>query len=105
MSDAIAAAPAPVPLDARTLLARVNQRLVLLRTWLSHDHGDAPYWWARRTTASWVQTERQSLRWVANLLHVERAAARGRIHSRAFETLDDQAAWLAKTAEVLWPCD
>jgi len=104
MSEALAqATPEPAPLDTRTLLTRINQRLALLRTWLSHDHGDAPYWWARRTTASRLQTERLALRRVANLLHVERAAARRRIHGRQFETLDAQAAWLAEAAEWLWP--
>ena len=48
--------PAPAPLDIKTLLARVNQRIALLRAWISHDHGDEPYWWARRTLADdWYQ--------------------------------------------------
>jgi hypothetical protein len=93
MDSALAAAPQP--LDIKTLLARIDQRLTLLRTWISHDHGDEPYWWARHTTAAYAQSERAVLRQVANLLHVERATARGRIHGTRFATLDDQRAWLA----------
>lgn len=85
----------PTPaLDIKTLLARVNQRIALLRTWLSHRHDDEPYWWARRTTAPRAQSERDVLRRVANLLHVERAASRRRIHGTRFASLDEQHAWL-----------
>ena len=83
-------------LDVGTLLARVNARLALLRAWLSHDHHDEPYWWARRTTASRAQSERHALRSLANLLHVDRATAHGRIHDTQFATLDAQRAWLAR---------
>lgn len=93
MTDSLAT-PAPL-LDTRTILARLNQRIALLRGWLSHDHGDEPYWWARRTTAPKCQHERHLLRPLANLLHVERATSRGRLHGRQFETLDAQRAWLA----------
>lgn len=93
------AAPAPAPLDIKTLLARINQRLALLRTWLSHDHADEPYWWARRMPASRAQHERGLLRQVANLLHVERATIRGRLHGTRFATLDAQRAWLAGYTE------
>lgn len=92
MTEALATAPA---LDPKTFLARINQRLALLRSWLSHDHRDEPYWWARRTTAQCTQRERLSLRHVANLLHVERATRRGKIHGTRFATLDEQRAWLA----------
>jgi hypothetical protein len=93
VADAI---PVPSPaLDTKTLLARVDHRLALLRGWLSHHHGDEPYWWARRMTAPDAQRERHALRGVANLLHVERATRRGRIHGTRFPTLDDQRAWLA----------
>lgn len=90
-------------LDPKTLLAHVNARLAMLRGWLSHDHRDEPYWWARRTTAPRVQVERLALRWIANLLHVERAAARGRIHGTRFATLDEQRAWLVEHADRRWP--
>jgi len=86
--------PAPAPLDIKTLLARVNQRIALLRAWISHDHGDEPYWWARRTTASAAQAERQAHRLVADLIHVERATSRGRVHGTRFATLEEQRAWL-----------
>ena len=73
MAEALAPVVAPTPLDARTLLRRIDQRLALLRTWLSHDHGDEPYWWARKTTAPQAQYERWTLRQVANLIHVRGA--------------------------------
>ena len=82
-------------------LARLDHRLALLRTWLSHDHGDEPFWWARRTTAPAAQRERLSLQRYAHLIHVERAASRGRIHCAAFETLDGERAWLAKHAAAI----
>jgi len=91
-----ALAPAPQPLDIKTLLARVDRRIALLRSWISHDHRDEPYWWARRTTAARAQSERALLRIVANLLHVERATQRGRIHGTRFATLDEQRGWLAE---------
>jgi hypothetical protein len=47
-------------------------------------------------TASEAQAERAVLREVANLLHVERATSRGRIHGTRFATLDDQRTWLAR---------
>lgn len=82
--------------DTVTLLARVNRRIALLREWLSHDHGDQPYWWARQCTASVAQRERAALRCVAHLLHVERAHARGRIHCQRLPDLESQRAWLAE---------
>ena len=94
-----ALAPTTSPLDIKTLLARINQRITLLRTWLSHDHGDEPYWWARRTTAPRAQHERDVLRQVANLLHVERATSRGRVHGTRFATIDAQRTWLAQHAD------
>lgn len=98
-TDSSAPAPAPVPaLDAKTLLDRVNQRLSLLRDWISHDHRDEPWWWARRSTAPQAQSERVALRQLANLLHIERATSRGRIHGTRFATLDEQHAWLAERA-------
>lgn len=97
--------PSPTPtsaLDAKMLLARVDHRLTLLRTWLSHDHGDEPYWWARRLTAPQAQRERHVLRELANLLHVERATRRGRIHGTRFATLDDQRTWLQASEQLYW---
>jgi len=92
MDNAIASASPSLGLA--TLVARINARLALLRTWLSHDHHDEPYWWARRMTASRAQSERHVLRRLANLLHVERANGRGRIHGTWFATLDEQRTWL-----------
>ena len=97
MDNATAPAPVPEPIDQlRASLARINHRLALLRGWLSHDHGDEPFWWARRTTAPAAQRERLALQRHAHLMHVERATAHGRIHCAAFETLEAQRAWLAK---------
>jgi len=81
-------------LDAKTLLARINPRIAQLRRWIGHDHGDQPFWNGLNIAAFDAQRERAYLRIVANLLHVERAHARGRIHGK-FQTLDEQAAWLA----------
>ena len=87
-----AVATAPTTLDLETLFTRINTRIALLRGWISHDLGDEPYWWARRTRAGLAQYERGVLRAIANLLHVERATRRGRIHGTRFATLDDQRA-------------
>ena len=92
-------------LDAKTLLARINQRIAMLRGWISHDHHDEPYWWARNTTAPTAQQERERLRGFANLLHVERATSRGRLHGTRFNTLDEQRAWLAGYEGWTLPCD
>ena len=100
------AAATQVPaLDVKTLLARINARICLLRTWLSHDHHDEPYWWARKAAAPATQRERNELRWYANLLHVERATSRGRIHGTQFKTIEEQQTWLAKFLDYRLPCD
>ena len=100
------AAETPVPaLDAKTLLARINERLALQRTWLSHDHLDEPFWWARDTTAPKLQRERLQWRFYAHLLHVERAHARGRLHCAQLATLDEQAKWLAGYERYELPCN
>lgn len=99
--DNALALPVSPSLDIKTLLARVNHRLALLRTWLSHAHTDEPYWWARRITVSGAQSERRHLRFIATLLHVERATKRGRIHGTYFETIDKQRAWL-HSCEAEW---
>ncbi len=91
-TESVPAAPA---LDSKTLLARVNQRITLLRSWLSHDHSDEPYWWARRSKAPRAQSERDVLRRLANLLHVERATQRGRLHGTQFANIEEQRAWVA----------
>jgi hypothetical protein len=90
-----AADTAPSPLDAKTLLKRIDRRIALLRGWISHDHRDEPTWWARQTTAAEAQRERAILRLVADLLHVERATQRGRIHGTRFATLEEQRTWIA----------
>lgn len=103
MTDAApVSAPAPI-LTTKLLLARVNHRLALLRGWLSHNHNDEPYWWARKLTVPAAQLERLRLRWFANLLHTERASQRGHLHGRAFTNVDEQRAWLAKIANEWWP--
>lgn len=94
-----AATSNPEP-DRRVLLARINARLALLREWLSHHHGDEPYWWARQTTPAAAQRERLFLRPTATQLHVERATSRGRIHGTWFASLDEQRAWLEKQSKV-----
>lgn len=105
VDNALAPSPAPAPsLSTKILLARVNHRLVLLRTWLSHDHDDEPYWWARKITVRAAQLERRKLRSLANLLHVERATRRGRIHGTWFATLDEQHAWI-QAHENEWNLD
>ena len=98
-----ALAPVTPSLDTKTLLTRINQRISLLRSWLSHDHRDEPYWWARRLTAARAQQEREPLRQLANLLHVERATLRGRRHGTRFASLDEQRAWLADQEHRAWP--
>jgi hypothetical protein len=84
----------PVSLDARSLLRRIDRRIVALRRAISHDHRDAAYWSAVGTTAAVAQSERAVLRMVANLLHVERATNRGRLHGTRFASLDEQRTWL-----------
>lgn len=99
MTDAlVSSVPA---LDTKTILARINERIVLLRTWLSHDHHDEPYWWARRMTAALAQRERHQLRPIANLLHVERATARHRRHGTQFDSVEAQRAWLETRSATL----
>ncbi len=90
-------------LDTKALLAHVNARLAMWRGWLAHDHHDAPYWWARGTTAPRLQAERLGLRRIAHLLHVERATARGVRHGTQFADLAAQREWLADHAGWRWP--
>jgi hypothetical protein len=87
-------APTIPPVTVKLLLARINARLALLRSWLSHDHRDEPFWWARRMTASAAQRERLALKPLANLFHIERATRRSRLHGTQFKSLDEQRAWL-----------
>jgi hypothetical protein len=94
-------APSPAPLDARTLLARIDRRIVELRRHLAHRHDDEAYWEPLDVDAPSAQQRRAYLRRVAHLLHVERAAARRRIHG-GFASLDDQATWLARWEH--WTC-
>jgi hypothetical protein len=102
MSDA---AKQPVPaLDTKTLLARINERIAMLRSWISHDHRDEPFWWARDTTPPRAQSDRQRWRFYAHLIHVERANARGRLHSTRFASLEEQASWLAQYERHDLPC-
>ena len=92
-----AAAPAP----SVDVLARLNARISLLRSWISHHHHDEPYWWARQTTAPRAQADRHRLRWYADLLHVERATRRKRIHGTHFESIEAQRAYVDQHASVL----
>jgi hypothetical protein len=90
------------PLDARSVLRRIDQRIVTLRRALGHDHRDHGYWNALGLTASAAQAERALLRWYANLLHVERATVHHRIHGTRFADLDAQRAWLAGMEHHRW---
>jgi len=98
MTSIVSTTSVSVPLDARSLLRRIDSRIVALRRAIRHAHGDEPYWLVLATTAPLAQGERAILRAVANLLHVERATARGRIHGTRFATLDEQREWLARMA-------
>lgn len=82
-------------LDARSLLRRIDAAQVRLRRALAHDHRDDAFWSAFGQTAPDAQRRRAGLRVLADVLHVERAARRGRLHGTRFPTLDAQAAWLA----------
>ena len=95
MSTEAEAAEIVAALDTKTLLARINARLRLLRIWRSHNHRV----WARKETAAKAQREREMLRQIANVLHVERATRHGRIHGRAFESLEAQKEWLESQAQ------
>lgn len=81
-------------LTVKSLLARIDLRIAELRRALGHRHDDEPWWQARGQLAREAQAARSVLRQVANLLHVERATARGRVRGR-FETIEAQRAWLA----------
>src|SRR5262245_57034807 len=84
----------PVSLDARTLLRRVDARIVALRRAIRHDHRDDAFFAAFGVPAPEAQCQRATLRMVADLLHVERATSRGRLHGKRFKDLDEQRAWL-----------
>ncbi|MEO8700500.1 MAG: hypothetical protein ABI867_10675 [Kofleriaceae bacterium] len=90
-----------VPLTARSLLARVDARIVAVRRAIRHDHRDDAYWSGFGITAREAQSQRAVLRRVANLLHVERANARGKLHG--FANLDEQRAWLERMADHRCP--
>lgn len=89
----------PIVLDVRSLLAWTNTRIHALKQWLHHRHDDAAFWAERGVLAGECQRERETLRQVANLLHVERATRRGRLHG--FASLAEQAAWLARMERVV----
>lgn len=87
------------------LLHRVNALLAGLRRALAHDHGDEVRWAAWGITAPEAQALRVRLRVYADVLHVERATARGRVHGGRvrggeprFPSLGAQRAWLAENA-------
>ena len=96
------ACTAPRPLDARSLLKRINPRIVRLRRAIRHDHRDTAFWEALGQTLKQLRSDREDLRFIANLLHVERATARGRIHGTRFATLDEQRDWLEGFVD--WTC-
>ena len=81
-------------LDVRSLLAWTNARIRVVKQLRRHRHDDAAWWAERGTDARATHRERETLRQVANLLHVERATSRGRLHG--FATLDEQREWLAR---------
>jgi hypothetical protein len=96
------------------LLKRVNTMIVRLRRALGHDHGDNAWWTASGFTAPEAQRWRRRLAGVADALHVERATARGRVHSTRFAGIEEQRRWLDENArwreraeefvgEVGWP--
>ena len=105
MTTLVSLAVSSVPLDARSLLQRIDARIRTLRRAISHDHGDEPYWQALATDAPSAQSERATLRAVANLLHVERATSRGRIHGTRFPTLEAQRErrWIQNDLAHEWP--
>ncbi len=80
------------------LLHRCNSLIIRLRRALHHDHGDQARWLTWRITAREAQALRARLRSAADCLHVERATARGRVHSARFTSLDEQRAWLERHA-------
>ncbi|MBA3503714.1 MAG: hypothetical protein H0T65_25350 [Deltaproteobacteria bacterium] len=89
-------------LDLRAQLRRVDARIVALRRALGHDHRDEPFWTAFGVSASAAQAQRAMLRKVADVLHVERATQRDRVHGGTrFATLDEQRAWLAADARYI----
>lgn len=88
-------------LTVTSVLSLTNLRLVDLRRALGHRHDDELWWQARGQRASEAQADRCALRQLANLLHVERASARGRIHG-AFATLEEQRAWLEAMGDRRW---
>jgi hypothetical protein len=99
VSEAIESIPVviPTPYTARSMLAHVNATIVTIKRMLHHRHDDAAWW--RETPWRSVPDAQRARRYgriVANLLHVERATQRGRIHGRRFATLEEQRAWLAK---------
>ncbi len=102
----ITAAPVSVPvsLDARSLLRRLDHRIVALRRAIRHDHRDETFWNTFGITAPRAQSQRAVLRAVANLLHIERATNRGRLHGSRFVTLEEQRAWLAAWESVRCVC-
>ncbi|MCE9576546.1 MAG: hypothetical protein K8W52_25580 [Deltaproteobacteria bacterium] len=95
-TDPILEWPTGPALDARALLARIDPMIARLRRALGHDHRDEAAWVARGMTVRDAQAMRARLRVVANLLHVERAHQRGRLHGTRFATLEAQAAWLTE---------
>ena len=84
--------------DARTLLAWLAARIRVLKQQRRHRHDDSAWWDERGTSAREVQRERDTLRQVANLLHVDRATRRG--HRHGFATLDEQREWLARLEKL-----
>ncbi len=87
-----------IVLDVRSALAWTNARITVVKRQIRHRHDDTEWWATQGTEARWAQRERETLRQVANLLHVERATSRGRLHG--FATLEEQRAWLAKMEKL-----
>ena len=86
--------------ETQLLLARVNALLVGLRRALGWRHDDEARWASWGITAPEAQALRVKLRAIADVLHVERATARGRLHggTRRFATLQAQRAWVTERA-------
>jgi hypothetical protein len=81
------------------LLRKTNALLVGLRRALGHDHRDEARWAAWGVTPGEAMALRVKLRAIADVLHVERATARGRVHGgRRFASLEEQRKWLTENA-------
>lgn len=101
MTIAISPAPdtpehplAPQPIDAPRLLRRLEQRIRTLKRALARNHLDEAWWASFGMTAPDAQERKDVMRRIANILNVDRATQRGKLHG--FASMEDQRAWLAR---------